>query len=120
MQQPSVPSEEGSSTQTFWVTVWALSAAFSTYFCMYAFRRPFTAAEFAGESFLGTAVALKTAFIISQLLGYTLSKVIGIRVCSEMPRRAAVSASWFSSAVRRERCCSSPFSPRRSNFWPSF
>jgi len=32
------------------LSAWCLVAAFGTYFCMYAFRRPFTAAEYAGYS----------------------------------------------------------------------
>ena len=63
---------------------YAIVAAFSTYFCMYAFRKPFAAAKFEGEFFLGTSVALKTAIVISQIIGYALSKYIGIKVCSEV------------------------------------
>jgi hypothetical protein len=68
----------------------AVLAAFSTYFAMYAFRKPFAAAKFEGQFFLGTQVALKTAIVISQIIGYALSKYIGIKVCSEVPpgRRA--------------------------------
>lgn len=70
---------------------YAIAAAFTTYFCMYAFRKPFAAAKFEGESFLGTTVALKTAIVISQIIGYAFSKYIGIKVCSEVSatRRAA-------------------------------
>ena len=70
---------------------YAVLAAFTTYFCMYAFRKPFAAAKFEGEFFLGSAVALKTALVIIQILGYALSKYIGIKVCSEVSpgRRAA-------------------------------
>lgn len=69
----------------------AITAAFSTYFAMYAFRKPFAAAKFEGEFFLGTAVALKTAIVISQIIGYALSKYIGIKVCSEVtPARRAI------------------------------
>jgi len=70
---------------------YAIAAAFTTYFCMYAFRKPFAAAKFEGEFFLGSAVALKTAIVISQIFGYALSKYIGIKVCSEVSpaRRAA-------------------------------
>jgi hypothetical protein len=65
-------------------------AAFMTYFCMYAFRKPFAAATFEGQRFLGSGVELKTALVISQILGYTLSKYLGIRVCSEItPARRA-------------------------------
>ncbi len=70
---------------------YAIVAAFSTYFCMYAFRKPFASAKFGGEFFLGSQVALKTALVISQIIGYALSKYIGIKVCSEVSpgRRAA-------------------------------
>jgi phosphonate degradation associated HDIG domain protein len=69
---------------------YAIAAAFATYFCMYAFRKPFAAARFDGEQFLGSEIALKTAFVVSQILGYTLSKYIGIKVCPEVrPGRRA-------------------------------
>jgi len=60
----------------------AAAAAFSTYFCMYAFRKPFTAATFEGQEAFG--FAFKATLVISQLLGYMFSKVIGIKVISEM------------------------------------
>jgi phosphonate degradation associated HDIG domain protein len=69
---------------------YATAAAFATYFCMYAFRKPFAAARFDGRYFLGGEVSLKTAFVISQVLGYTASKYIGIKVCPEVrPQRRA-------------------------------
>jgi len=58
------------------------TAAFSAYFCMYAFRKPFTAATFEGPEIFG--LGLKTVLVLSQLLGYTFSKFIGIKVVSEM------------------------------------
>jgi MFS family permease len=64
--------------------------SFSVYFCMYAFRKPFAAASFEGQHFLNTSVALKTAYVISQVLGYTISKFLGVKVCSEVaPGRRA-------------------------------
>ncbi len=65
---------------------YAVLAAFSTYFCMYAFRKPFSAAKFEGLTFLGSGVELKTALVTSQIIGYALSKLIGIKICSEMTR----------------------------------
>lgn len=65
--------------------LYAVVVAFATYFCMYAFRKPFAAGTFEGN-FLGTGVALKTAFVISQILGYTLSKYAGIKLVSEVRR----------------------------------
>lgn len=63
--------------------LFAALVAFSAYFSMYAFRRPFTAAAFDGQMFVGGAVALKTAFVLSQILGYTVSKYLGVKICSE-------------------------------------
>jgi MFS family permease len=59
--------------------------AFATYFCMYAFRKPFAAASYPGDAWLG--LTLKTVFVISQILGYTVSKYLGIRWVSEVSRR---------------------------------
>ncbi len=71
------------------VSAWCLAAAFGTYFCMYAFRKPFTAAEYAGYSLWGWE--LKTILVATQVLGYTLSKFLGIKVIAEMaPNRRAV------------------------------
>jgi hypothetical protein len=63
---------------------WAIAAAFTTYFCMYSFRKPFAAGTFEGEV-LG--VQLKIALVLSQVIGYALSKFIGIRLVSETPAR---------------------------------
>ena len=71
---------------------YAIVAAFSTYFCMYAFRKPFAAAEFADLTFAG--LPLKTVFVISQLVGYTLSKYLGTKFCSEVRRGASASGPW--------------------------
>ncbi len=84
--------------------LFAVVAAFSTYFAMYAFRKPFAAATFQGQLFLDTNVALKTAIVISQILGYALSKYVGIKVCSEIkPHRRAVTllflVSWAQLAL---------------------
>lgn len=65
-------------------TLIAALAAFCTYFCMYAFRKPFTAATFEGQEFWG--LGLKTVLVMAQLCGYMLSKFIGVKVVSEMPR----------------------------------
>jgi phosphonate degradation associated HDIG domain protein len=71
---------------------YGIAAAFATYFCMYAYRKPFAVARFDGEQFLGGEITLKTAFVVSQLLGYSASKYIGIKVCPEVPpsRRAGM------------------------------
>ncbi|WP_066966199.1 DUF5690 family protein [Microbulbifer sp. Q7] len=59
-------------------------SAFFTYFCMYAFRKPFTAATYEQVEGWHFALDYKVALIIAQLLGYALSKFIGIKVISEL------------------------------------
>lgn len=66
-------------------SLFCIVAAFCTYSCMYAFRKPFAAATFENESFWG--VDYKILLITAQVLGYTASKFIGIRVISEMNSR---------------------------------
>lgn len=66
---------------------YAASAAFGAYFCMYAFRKPFTVARFEGEAFLGGSLELKSAIVISQVMGYAISKYLGIKFVSELPPR---------------------------------
>ena len=64
-------------------SAYCIVAAFGTYFCMYAFRKPFTAATYEGHAWLG--LEFKTVLVAAQVSGYTLSKFIGIKVVSEMP-----------------------------------
>jgi hypothetical protein len=76
----------------------AVAAAFGVYFCMYAFRRPWTAADFTSGA--GAALSFKTVLVTSQVLGYTVSKFLGIRVVTETSphHRAAVALSLLVSA----------------------
>ncbi|KAA5538882.1 hypothetical protein FYK55_25945 [Roseiconus nitratireducens] len=74
----------------FAFSAYCIIAAFGTYFCMYGFRKPFTAATYADTQWLG--IGFKTILIAAQVAGYTLSKFIGIKIVSEMrPRYRAVS-----------------------------
>jgi hypothetical protein len=59
-----------------WITI----SAFGAYFCMYGFRKPYTAATYGGLP--GEGSSLKALLILSQTLGYVLSKWIGIRFVS--------------------------------------
>src|SRR5215510_14338909 len=67
---------------------YAVAMAFTTYFAMYSFRKPFAAAHYSDQKFW--ILGLKDALVISQLAGYALSKFLGIKFNSEMPagRRA--------------------------------
>lgn len=64
------------------IAVFAGAAAFCTYSCMYAFRKPFTAATF--DNLYVAGLKYKDVLIIAQLAGYTLSKFLGIKIVAEM------------------------------------
>ena len=57
--------------------------AFGTYFAMYAFRKPFAVAAYAGVVPIG--IDYKIALVIAQVVGYALAKFIGVKVISELP-----------------------------------
>lgn len=62
--------------------VWCMVAAFGTYFCMYAFRKPFTSGTYSGMSLFD--LDYKAVLIIAQVFGYMVSKFLGIKVISEL------------------------------------
>ncbi|MFT4030984.1 MAG: DUF5690 family protein [Siphonobacter sp.] len=77
-----------SLTNRWALTGWLILAAFSTYFCMYAFRKPFTAATFEGVQLWG--IDYKIILVITQVLGYAAAKGVGIKIISETkPRQRA-------------------------------
>lgn len=57
-------------------------AAFGAYFCMYAFRKPFNAGVYEGLTLWG--LHYKSILVITQVMGYMLSKFIGIKIISEL------------------------------------
>jgi len=76
-------------------------ASFSAYFSMYAFRKPFTAATYDSPEGWTYALDFKIAIVIAQVLGYAISKAIGIKVISELGRNgrgaailALIAFSW--------------------------
>lgn len=64
------------------VMLLAALSAFCVYTCMYAFRKPFTAAGFDNLKFIG--IDYKIWLVITQTIGYTASKFFGIRFIAEM------------------------------------
>jgi hypothetical protein len=69
------------------LVLYASTLSFATYFCMYAFRKPFAAGTFEDPDFVEAAgFEFKTALVISQIVGYALSKYAGIKLCSETTR----------------------------------
>ena len=65
-------------------SVYAALCAFGVYFCMYAFRKPFTAAGFNNLYFL--SIPYKVWLVIAQVIGYMLSKFYGIRFISGLDK----------------------------------
>ena len=68
---------------------------------MYGFRKPFTVGTYDSYTFLG--INYKVCLVISQVIGYMLSKLFGIKFISSMPNRNrankivyCVFASWIS------------------------
>jgi hypothetical protein len=57
-------------------------AAFCTYLCFYPFRRAYTAATFDDLYFFG--VHFKILMITAQVMGFAVSKGIGVKIVSEM------------------------------------
>ena len=66
----------------FTSTFFAAITAFFTYMCFYPFRRAYTAATYEELSFLG--VNFKILMITAQVLGFAVSKGLGIKYVSEM------------------------------------
>lgn len=65
--------------------IYCIFAAFTTYFCMYAFRKPFSVGTFDYPALeILPQVDYKVILIIAQVFGYTLSKFLGIKVVSEL------------------------------------
>ena len=67
---------------TFNQTLFAAFTAFFTYMCFYPFRRAYTAATYEDLAFVG--VNFKILIITAQVLGFAVSKGLGIKYVSEM------------------------------------
>ncbi|MGS2724402.1 DUF5690 family protein [Porticoccus sp. GXU_MW_L64] len=64
--------------------LFAMVAAFCTYSCMYAFRKPIAVGLY--EDILYWGISIKVLYLSAQVAGYALSKFIGIKVVSEQGR----------------------------------
>lgn len=88
-------------------TLYAALSAFSLYTCVYAFRKSFAAATFDDLLFVG--ISFKVWLVSAQVVGYALSKFIGIKIISEIQPSARKNAilliaviaglSWFGFAI---------------------
>jgi len=95
MQSPQVLLPGNSSIKSrlqyapAWLFILYVSVtAFTVYACMYGFRKPFTAASFQGITLFG--ISYKVVLVISQTIGYMISKFYGIRFIAGMqPQKRA-------------------------------
>jgi MFS family permease len=85
----------------FLFSLYATLAAFCLYTCVYAFRKTFSAATFEGIQYAG--IDYKVWLVTFQVVGYALSKFIGIKVISELKAHSRsfgillmVSIAWLS------------------------
>lgn len=69
-------------TNGFWFTLYATAAAFCLYTCVFSFRKTFAVATFEGLMFWG--VNYKVWLVVAQVVGYGLSKFIGIKIIAEL------------------------------------
>jgi len=73
-------------TNTFWFALYATGSAFCLYTCVYAFRKAFSVATFDDLAYLG--IDYKVWLVVFQVLGYALSKFIGIKVIAELKAKS--------------------------------
>lgn len=69
-------------TNGFWFALYATTMAFCLYTCVYAFRKAFSVATFEGLSYWG--ISYKVWLVTFQVVGYALSKFVGIKIISEL------------------------------------
>ncbi|NBP71221.1 MAG: hypothetical protein EBU52_21090, partial [Cytophagia bacterium] len=75
-----------SRTNGFWFSCYTATAAFCLYTCIFALRKTFGVATY--ENNVVAGVDFKVWMVIFQLIGYMLSKFIGIKVVSELGNHA--------------------------------
>lgn len=66
----------------FWFALYASISAFCLYTCIFALRKTFGVATYEGIAFAGHS--FKVWMVVFQVMGYMLSKFIGIKVVSEL------------------------------------
>lgn len=94
--------------------VYAIAASFLTYASMYAFRKPISVATFSGWQIWG--VDYKIILIFSQIIGYTLSKFIGIDLVSSLEHRKRPYAILILIAIAELSLILFAYTPHSWNF----
>lgn len=94
-------------TNTFYFTLYASVASFCLYTCIFALRKTFGVATYEGLTYWG--IDFKILMVTFQVIGYLISKFVGIKVVSEMKSTyrtrgillmvTIASISWFFFAI---------------------
>lgn len=71
-----------STTNGAWFSIYTAGSAFGLYLCVFALRKTFNVALYEGYEFGG--IGYKSWMVIFQVVGYMVSKFIGIKVVSEL------------------------------------
>lgn len=96
-----------SRTSGFWFSLYTAVAAFCLYTCIFALRKTFGVATYENQAVWN--VDFKVWMVVFQLVGYMLSKFIGIKIVSELGPQARAKGiftmvsiaafSWFFFAI---------------------
>lgn len=98
--------------------LWIGLAAFATYSCMYAFRKSFSVGVFEGIYYLG--LDFKSLLIITQSIGYMISKFIGIKFISELKKGARIKLILTLIGISELALILFSWIPAPHNFWCLF
>ena len=76
------------NTNKIYFTVYATTVTFILYSCCYAFRKPFTTGLYEGDKLWG--LDMKTVFIMAEIIGYALSKMVGTYILPSVQKHKRV------------------------------
>jgi hypothetical protein len=80
-----------------WFTIYVSLSAFCLYTCIYAYRKTFAAATFQDQIVWG--MSYKMWLVIFQVVGYALSKFVGIKIISELKHHQRAKGILITSAI---------------------
>lgn len=84
------PTVKGFGSKIYNHPLWTMIAAFGCYFCVYGFRKPFTAGAYESISYFN--ISWKSLLISSQIFGYLISKALGIFIVSSIGKYKRIRA----------------------------
>ena len=84
-------------TRPVFTTLYAGVVAFMTYLCFYPFRRAYTAATYENISYWN--IDFKILMITAQVVGFAVSKGIGIKFVSELGPSQRSKSLWFIALI---------------------